>query len=224
MRVLRLSLLLLLTTALLPIAGCRTTAPPDEAAVSVPSAGVVPAPAPAAIETPDSPPPTALPTAVAPEADFLYDEREGDLRARFLDGVRTLHGTEMQPASVRTVRGDDIADWLDALAEHNPAAAQVAFDVLGEVLDQRFVTGFVAQDPAPAECAQTTEVLYVAVPSRFQVAGRLVDGLIVRDACEIGFNEMCLACQSGPSSGGAACACTCAIAACPTVECDACAE
>lgn len=210
-----------LALALLFLAGCRSTALPEDDGVSLPTDASVPAAAPATVETPTAPPPETMPTAVAPEADFLYEEREGDLRDRFVDGLYALHGSAARPASMRTVRGDEIADWLDDLAQHNPAAAQVAFDTLGEVLDQRFVTGFIAEDPAPAECAQTTEVLYIAVPSRFQIAGRALDGLLVRDACEIGFNELCLTCQSGAPVGGE-CSCTCAIAACPAVECDAC--
>ena len=216
----------LLLAALLLVAGCRSAAPPGGGAVSVPDGGAVPPAAPARVETPVVAPPADPPTTVAPEADFLYEESEGDLRNRFLDGLRGLHGADVRSETIRTLRGDDVEAWLDGLASVNPDAAQYAMDVLGEVLDQRFVTAFVAEDPAPAECARTTEVLYVAVPSRFQVAGQGLDGLLVRDACEVGFNEMCLTCSggAGTSASGAVCSCTCAISACPAVECVACGD
>ena len=211
---------------LLLVAGCRSTAPPDTGVAVGPEVGVMPEAPSSVIETPEALPPAVGPSAVAPEADFLYEEPESDLRQRFQDGLRGLHGADVAPQTIRTLRGDDVEAWLDALAAFNPDAAQYALDVLGEVLDQRFVTAFVAEDPAPAECAQTSEVLYVAVPTRFQVAGRRLDGLLVRDACEVGFNEMCLTCSggSGTSASGAVCSCTCAISACPTVECAACSE
>ena len=215
-----------LSLALLLVTGCRSTAPGDGAAVPLPDGSAVPPAAPAAVEAPVVTPPADAPTTVAPEADFLYEESEGDLRGRFLDGLRGLHGADVRPETIRTLRGDDVEAWLDRLATVNPDAAQYAVDVLGEVLDQRFVTAFVAEDPAPAECARTTEVLYVAVPSRFQLAGQGLDGLLVRDACEVGFNQMCLTCSggSGLSASGAVCSCTCAISACPAVECVACGD
>ena len=215
-----------LLLCVLPVmAACRSTEPAAPRA-DVPESVPVPPAAPSRIDTPAVLPPADAPSAVAPEADLLYEESEGDLRTRFVDGLRGLHGADVRAETVRTLRGDDVEAWLDRLALVNPDAAQYAMDVLGVVLEQRFVTAFVAEDPAPAECAQMTEVLYVAVPARFQAAGRALDGLLVRDACEVGFNEMCLTCSggTGTSASGGTCSCTCAISACPAVECVPCGD
>lgn len=224
---LRSALLLVLSLGLL--AACTTTeplpeptpqpeapAPPTPDSVATPEPEPEPPPEPEAPEEPE-PEPEA-------EPDLLYEQTEDALRLAFTDGLFGLYRAEADPAHAQRLDRVGIAAWMTDLALVSPRAVELARAALGPVLDQRFVVGFLLPNAAQAECASIRDVLYVAVPERFQGPDRPFTGYLVQDACDVASGEQALFCSGGfgTTDTGASCSCTCTAGEAPGLSCVSC--
>lgn len=202
-----------------------TSAEPDSTSDAEPASSTArpPAPAPADADDQSAESDTGTP-ADSLAVDPLYVENEDALRLAFTDGLFGLYRAEMDPADAQRLDRDEIEVWLTDLALISPRAVEFARDILGPVLEQRFVVGLLLRDASQVGCASLRDVLYIPVPERFQGPERAFTGYIVQDACDLSSGDLAPFCAGGfgISDGGTACSCTCTAGESPAQPCVSC--
>lgn len=235
---------ILLLFALVFLAACTTTAPPNEpepappavtlptppaetdstSVTAVPSVDAVPSDAPAELPTPEANAVPDLAEADSLAVDPLYVESEDALRLAFTDGMFGLYRAEMDPADAQRLDRAQIETWLTDLALVSPRAVEFARATLGPVLERRFVVGLLLENASQIECASMRDVLYIPVPERFQGPDRPFTGYVIQDACDVASGELAPFCAGGfgTTDGGASCNCTCTAGEAPAQPCVTC--